>query len=705
MYYTAIIAFSGAFLLLPGRKSIILRQLADPTQILNTAAFTDALQVKETRKCFHPGRITVVQIFFFLSLVIFLPSFSCPQSLNSLIQSGQNYLMKGQFVEALEQLNFAILKEPASSELYFLRGYAKYSLDDFIGSEEDYNKSIGLSPFKAEVFVNRAVVRCERLNYNGAFEDLASAHRLDSANADVYFNLGRIKLILKKYYASLGDCNTAIRLGYKHESIYLLKGSSEWGLKRYDEAIADFKKAVEINPANPWPFIQLGSLWLEQNKVDSSIRYYDRAILVDSNNVYALFNRSLARAKVPDPEGALNDLNKVIRLSPYNSYAYFNRAILYIDKNEKLRAILDLTKVIRLNPKNIVSYYYRGMLKTDTKDYSGALEDLNKTVELSPDYADAYYARFQVRNKLKDYTGARKDYKQAFELGKKNHFNPDSLSTEKKDYLQSLVKLSGDFEEMNTMNGKFQNQPVSIELMPLFRFFPDKAPFGFLRLYDSYPKAHYHGNITRLTIHDELFTDSLCTLQIRLLSQVIDSTSGEADTFLKRATYFAARNQYNEAFRDLNSSLKLDSGNVLTYFTRANARYSLIRLIISLDSAQSQAMVGRNLPENTVQAGNTYQIYDSVIADYSAAVRLDPGFGFGYYNRGIVYCRTHNFRDAEEDFSKAIVCIENFAEAYYNRGLVRILRNENLQGCEDLSRAGELGIPDAYRVIKRYCYR
>jgi tetratricopeptide (TPR) repeat protein len=94
-----------------------------------------------------------------------------------------------------------------------------------------------------------------------------------------------------------------------------------------------------------------------------------------------------------------------------------------------------------------------------------------------------------------------------------------------------------------------------------------------------------------------------------------------------------------------------------------------------------------------------------VIADYSSAVRLDPGFGFGYYNRGIVYCKMRQFKKAEEDFSTAIGCIGNFAEAYFNRGLVRILLNDNLPGCEDLSRAGELGISDAYRVIKRYCFR
>ncbi|TRZ70209.1 MAG: hypothetical protein D4R97_08645 [Bacteroidetes bacterium] len=651
------------------------------------------------------SRIQITWIILLLSCFTMLPSCSFSQSLTALIQSGQNYLRKGQYVDALEQLNFAIQKEPASSELYFLRGYAKFSLDDYIGAEEDYNRSIGFSPFQAEVFVNRAIVRCERLNYNGAFEDLANAKKLDSTNADIYFNLGRLKLILKKYYASISDCNTAIRLGYEHESIYLLKGSSEWGLKRIDNAISDLKKAIEINPSNSYSYVQLGSIWLEQNHVDSSITCFDQAIKLDSNNVYALFNRALARVKVPDQSGALEDLNKVIRLSPYNSYAYFNRAILFIDRNEKTNAIRDFTYVIKLNPKNIVSYYYRGMLETDLRDYSSALEDLDITIELSPEYADAYYARFQVRSKLKDMKRAKEDYKMALELGKKSHFNPDSLTTEKKDYLQSLVKLSGDFEEMNTANGKFQNQPVSIQLMSLFRFFSDKAPFTLLRFYDTYPKEQYHTNLHGFTTHDELFTDSLCRKGITRQTLLIDSVSNQADLYLKRASYYSALNLYNEAFRDLDSALKLDSANVLAYFIRANARYGLIRLMHSLDTTRNQITISKNPAEMKSGKADSDSSYNSIIADYTKVLRLDTGFAFAWYNRAIAYSRKGEFRKASYDFSKAIGCMSDFAEAYYNRGLISILLNDNLSGCEDLSRAGELGILDAYRVIKRTCYR
>ena len=47
--------------------------------------------------------------------------------------------------------------------------------------------------------------------------------------------------------------------------------------------------------------------------------------------------------------------------------------------------------------------------------------------------------------------------------------------------------------------------------------------------------------------------------------------------------------------------------------------------------------------------------------------------------------------------------LRRLAEAYYNRGLVLIYVKDREKGCLDMSKAGELGIEDAYSVIKKYC--
>lgn len=59
--------------------------------------------------------------------------------------------------------------------------------------------------------------------------------------------------------------------------------------------------------------------------------------------------------------------------------------------------------------------------------------------------------------------------------------------------------------------------------------------------------------------------------------------------------------------------------------------------------------------------------------------------------------------EAISQYTKAIDLYPRLKEAYYNRGLVLIYLKDKEKGCMDMSKAGELGIEDAYKVISKYC--
>jgi len=621
-------------------------------------------------------------------------------------QLGINYLRKGEYLQAMENLNIAIQTEPSSADLYFFRGYAKSNLDDYIGAEKDYSRSIEIYPFRVDVFVNRGIIRSQLDNLAGAFEDFGKAIELDSTNSNAYMNRARANLSLKKFYACLLDCNTAIRLKENSEGVYILKGSAEMNLKRYDNAINDLTKATAINPANSYCYTQRGLVYMEMNKPDSALMDMNEAVRVDSNNVYALFNRSLVLSKKEDQKGALADLNKIIRLSPYNSYAYYNRAITLIGMNDKEGAIRDFTIVSKLNPTNIVSCFYRSKLKTEMKDYPGALEDLNRTIDLYPEYTDAWYDRYLLKLKMNNRKGALDDYKKVTELTKKNHLTPDSLKFRKEDYLKSLVKLTGDFEEMNTMNSKFQNQYIKIDLLPMFAVCPEKTDYRWIRLYDAWHKEHYYSNIITLSNREGLVTDSLCNVILETQSERIDSAPGYPDSYRKRAWAFAGLRNYSEALNDYSRCLAIDSNLVLAYFSRASMRYELVRLIQAQQVKQEEPVyIGKpnQKVEKKMMTPELEHTYEAVLQDLDKVVHIDSGFYFASYNRGYINCKMGNYREALVDFSSAIEQNDQFAEAYFNRGLIYILLDERSKGCQDLSRAGELGITDSYKVMKRYC--
>ena len=83
------------------------------------------------------------------------------------------------------------------------------------------------------------------------------------------------------------------------------------------------------------------------------------------------------------------------------------------------------------------------------------------------------------------------------------------------------------------------------------------------------------------------------------------------------------------------------------------------------------------------------------------AIKFDPLNPYLYYGRGNLHIANGEYAEAIVDYSAAIEHDADLAEAYYNRGMARLAIDDKPNGIADLSKAGELGLYDAYSIIKR----
>ena len=128
----------------------------------------------------------------------------------------------------------------------------------------------------------------------------------------------------------------------------------------------------------------------------------------------------------------------------------------------------------------------------------------------------------------------------------------------------------------------------------------------------------------------------------------------------------------------------------------------MIDFISSLDNSYHRITIDSD-PANRLN--NTHKrtySYDEAIADLNKVVKLFPDFAYSYYNRANLMALSGSMPEAYEDYTKAIALNPDFAEAYYNRGIVQIFMKDTRKGCLDLSKAGELGIEEAYEILKHY---
>ena len=94
--------------------------------------------------------------------------------------------------------------------------------------------------------------------------------------------------------------------------------------------------------------------------------------------------------------------------------------------------------------------------------------------------------------------------------------------------------------------------------------------------------------------------------------------------------------------------------------------------------------------------------FELMMRDYDYVITHQADFSFAYYNKANMLCIQQDFKAAISYYTQAIDADSDFAEAYFNRGLTYNYINQMEKGIADLSKAGELGIYQAYNLISRF---
>ena len=179
------------------------------------------------------------------------------------------------------------------------------------------------------------------------------------------------------------------------------------------------------------------------------------------------------------------------------------------------------------------------------------------------------------------------------------------------------------------------------------------------------------------------------------------------DVTFARALRNVRDKQYNAALADYNALIDGSEGPEKAFYlvNRAVLRAEMIDFIASISSSvQTLTMDNEGATKTRVsdRAENHYD-YSEAISDMQDAEALVGDLAYINFNLGNLYCLQSSPVQALSFYDKAIDEYPAMGDAYYNRGLVLIFLKDKEKGCIDLSRAGELGVADAYSVISKYC--
>ena len=283
-----------------------------------------------------------------------------------------------------------------------------------------------------------------------------------------------------------------------------------------------------------------------------------------------------------------------------------------------------------------------------------------------------------------------------------------------------LLALDADFAKKDFDNELLQHRDVDIRLKPLFKFNLGNAANMFMALENRWEDKEVEKFVQQMPVPIELSAkkgdseierDNYGTMIADILEELRGrEAKGEEGSDIARL-YFAKAiidgndNRYNSALENYTQAIKNEPEQTFYYINRGALQAEMIDFISSMENnVQILTLDNSGAARARVKERSSMNYdYAPAIHDMTKASKLMPTLPFTYYNLGNLYCLSSDLPEAINQYTKALELYPAMAQAYFNRGLVLIYLKDKEKGCIDLSKAGELGVHDAYNVIKKYC--
>ncbi len=584
-----------------------------------------------------------------------------------------------------------------------------------MGARTDFDRAIAIHPIFTMAYHYRAITYSRLGEYEKALEDLQEAIDLRPGYNGLYFSRGVTYLLSQQFELAEQDFNRFIRHEPRVSEADLNRGACYLYLKDTVKALHDYDTAVLLNKFDPEGYIRRSRVYAMQEQYPAALQDLDQALSLDPENSFAYFNRALIRYNQNDLNGALADLEKVLQEDPGNALTLYNRALIRTQIGDYNNALEDYDRVISINPNNVLAYYNRAALFIQMERYRDAMQDYDKAIELYPDFANAYMNRSFVKNRLGLFAAAELDYRVAQDkvndyksrLGDTTTYSAFADTTQRFD---RLLALDADFAKKDFNNELLQYRDVDIRLKPLYKLLSGPAE-NTIALEQRYYYEDLEKFLLRQSIPVSLFSNEPETNPERIefqKEQIEKMMQGEGDSpdlyFVRGILDFQSK-LFNASLASYNRAIEKDPENVFYYINRAALQSEMIDFISSMENnVQILTLDQAGTTRTRVQEQGRHQYdYSGAINDLEKAAMLAPDFAHIYYNLGNLYCLSGDFPRSITNYTKALELYPYLAEAYYNRGLIQIYLKEKEKGCMDISTAGELGIQDAYSVIKKFC--
>lgn len=651
----------------------------------------------------------IIGIWFMLFVPCSLLPVHAQMNTDRITAIGRNALYFEDYVLSIQYFNQVIKLKPYLPEPYQLRAIAKIQLGDYQGALRDCNLAIDLNPFHPGYYYTRGFVYRATDRWEEAEQDFSRALSFSPDNKTYLTLRADIRAHRKNYEGALEDIDFLLAREPRNASIHFEKGVI--CLEKQDTlcAISSFEKSTQYDTQNPHNWSALGTVQLTAGQEKDAQASLTRAIDLGSKWAGDYINRGIIAYRTHDYRNALADYDKAVELAPEDAQSYYNRGMLRSEVGDYNRAIEDYDQAIHLAPEKTEMHYQRGATLLQLKQWNAALNDFNALMARYPTFIPAYYLAAQAEEAMGHRKQAERLRFDAREIEQKGaapntgssiaQAQSTTTQNKRKAFSPRTAQNGQDAAEGNDkyrspLRGTIQDRPVDVVNEPniVLSYYGQNPPLRRTNYYypeiDQLNRSHQLAAPLRFVTQETTLTAEMVNQHFEAINRMTlqIERKATAELHFARAVEFALVQDYRSALEDCARAITMmKKAPAYMYYMRANWRFKLL---------EYQRSMGELTNASTLD-------FEIMNRDYDYCIRTAPDFAFAYYNKANMLCIQQAFEDAIRLYTDAIRVDSEFAEAYFNRGLTKIYIGLNDEGIEDLSKAGELGIYQAYNLISQ----
>jgi tetratricopeptide (TPR) repeat protein len=338
-----------------------------------------------------------------------------------------------------ELLGYSELEKAWQAEALARRGTNYILTGQYKEALVDFNRAINLAPEDARVITGRGITRMLMKCYDEALTDFERAVDLNPQDADIIAIRGVTYMHMEHYERALADFDQAIALNPEDASIIANRSVIYMHMERYEDALTDIDRSIDLEPDNLlWQTVRLGVL---MKKEDMAQVYTTCAVLAEQSSelVQQLWD---VLTKTPsgvvqrqmdwwassgslDPDVTQATMKEFLNLVENDreasahvleAVAMAKKGFINYQRRQFEKALAAYSKALELDASQPIYWTARGQIYLLMEKCQDALADFDRAIELDPEDAQSMANRAVTYQKIGRYEKALADFDRAIEL-------------------------------------------------------------------------------------------------------------------------------------------------------------------------------------------------------------------------------------------------------------------------------------------------